>query len=123
MGMFDWVTCARLMPDGLDARDPKIGRDFQTKDTDCNLDRYTITEDGRLLHEFRAWGDEGVQMREVPFHGWLRFYTSTGDYNRRDPDKSDYKWWEYMAKFTNGHLDEILPLKVYLERHEENSSQ
>lgn len=85
MGMFDTVRCQRRLPDGLDASKEWL----QTKDFDCELETYTITEDGRLLN------DDGEPMN---FHGWLNFYTMT----------EKRVWHEYWAKFTDGALQDIL---------------
>jgi hypothetical protein len=89
MGMFDNIQCEYPLPGEPKSPD----RDFQTKDFDCYLDKYTITADGRLLKD----------AAEVPFHGMLNFYTFT----------SDNMWFEYEAKFTDGRLVEIHPLNIY----------
>lgn len=108
MGMFDYIRCEYPLPDGLD---PKAALTCQSKDFGCDMHVYTITPDGRLLHEDSgsAWVPDPKPwpVREVPFHGWLTFYTSTGDINNRDEATSDYRWWEYRAKFTDGRLVEI----------------
>jgi len=41
MGMYDYVICKRIMPDGFDATD---GHRFQTKDFDCQMEPYTIAK-------------------------------------------------------------------------------
>jgi hypothetical protein len=98
MGMFDYLRCDRDTPDGWK---PANGL-FQTKDLDCELTVYRITEDGRLL-ENRTVGYEDVpesewqhvgaapgsiealwheaskkrpirQEVELPWHGFIRFY-------------------------------------------------
>lgn len=99
MGMFDDVICEVELPDG---KPNKCG--FQTKDLDCQLDKYTITKDGRLTRARYRWNE--AQNEYVPdgadviqHHGYLNFY----DYN------SDTKEWrEFNAKFTDGKLVEIV---------------
>jgi hypothetical protein len=89
MGMFDDILCKRPMPDGF------AGPRYQTKDLDCDLDQYEITDAGRLVLVNKL-GEPGV-YRETNFHGWLNFY----DYSR------DGWWRSYKAKFTDGQLQHI----------------
>lgn len=121
MGMFDDVRCERELPDGFD------GRDFQTKDFACELDKYTITADGRLKRryvsdwvptdesEWRYSPDDPDPLHQIwhlnskrrpvysecdmNFHGIVNFYTGTGD--RKD---GTWEWFQYKAKFTDGTL-------------------
>lgn len=113
MGMFDDITLGDdvLLPDGYQ------GRSFQSKDLDCELDRYRI--EGGVLAKFccdlekdgdprphHIWPDQLHQYHRrinerwepVAFHGWLNFY---------DFDQDD-NWHEYNAKFTDGRLVEIV---------------
>lgn len=89
MGMFDNLTCEYPLP----AEPKPHEKSFQTKDFDCQLDHYTITDDGRLLRDGAA----------VSYHGTFRFYTYT----------SDDMWFEYEAKFTDGRLIAIQLLSIY----------
>jgi len=122
MGMFDEILCEWPLPD------PEVqDHVFQTKDLLNMLDRYTITKEGRLIwHRTRLenvpeeerpyWGTPDWESpimrlagmyRSVPVgdvdlnhHGYLDFYTSRGK-----PDTegdSDYQWYGYRAKFTDG---------------------
>lgn len=94
MGMFDDVRCDHPLPE-----EPTGGkRDFQTKDLECMLDHYRITEGGRLV--VRSYG-AGAE-RDTNFHGVLNFYTYTGKANSKD-----FEWWQYQAKFTDGKLVKI----------------
>ena len=111
MGMFDYVKCERIMPDGLDGHD----QEFQTKDFDCPyLNVYIITNNGRLVTD--KYHQELVPENERPYpdmpiigcikrvvdipnydleyHGVLKFYGI---------DKNN-KWHEYNAQFTDGQL-------------------
>lgn len=76
MGMFDWVRCQRVMPDGLDARGAAADN-FQSKDLDCNLDRIEITEAGRLLRH--RHDDREQSATDTNFHGHFNFYCSRRD--------------------------------------------
>jgi hypothetical protein len=112
MGMFDDVTCLAPLPDDYAGDRAR----FQTKDLDRTLDRYVITEDGRLLvnafrlednPDWKGWAAgfldgshpfDRVELGqvEVGYDGLLKFYGgSTGT------------WHEYEAKFTDGRLVEI----------------
>ena len=84
MGMFDDVRCDYPTPDGH--KGP-----FQSKDMDCNLDKYVITAEGRLMLD-------GVDQN---FHGYFNFY----DFDTREGKEG--VWHEYNAKFTDGQLIEI----------------
>lgn len=93
MGMFDDVICRRRMPDGHQQAA------YQTKDFNCLLDTYEITDEGRLIQvEWNEATKEWMFKRDTHFHGFLNFYTFT----------KDEKWFEYNAKFTNGQLVEIV---------------
>lgn len=91
MGMFDDITCEHALPG--DPQPP--GKDFQTKDFDCLMDKYTITADGWLLKDGES----------VPFHGLLEFHTYS---------TKTHIWFSYEAKFTDGRLVQIRPLQIYL---------
>lgn len=105
MGMFDDIRYeyAAPLPDGYE------GRDFQTKEFGCNLARYKISAEGRILQPLDDQGDVAgvfagpvVRWRDVHFHGWLHFYT----YITRH-DMHDGEWHGYYAKFTDGQLVKI----------------
>ena len=100
MGMFDDVTCEMPLPDGFD------GGGFQTKDFECVLDKYRITEDARLMRGGFSWDTDGVKTKreevDVAYHGILNFYSCTGDHN-----DGTFVWHGYSAKFTDGKCVEI----------------
>lgn len=107
MGMFDYVKYK--------------GETYQTKDFDCVMETFTITDDGRLVHDETHW--EPVEKKDRPypnddglmgmcgsfktvidranvdlnFHGVLNFY--------RLPDSGG--WEECNAKFTDGKLVDV----------------
>src|SRR5919199_863327 len=128
MGLFDEITCKYPLPD------PVVQDEiFQTKSFDPIMDRYTITEDGRLiLHSVRyesvpeeerpyygtpEWDKPLGQligfMRsvptgdvEIPYHGDIVFYTSIGSH-----EEGTFEWFEYKARFTEGRLQWIKRLE------------
>jgi len=100
MGMFDTVYCEYPLPD---ARHQAL--DFQTKNLECALDTYTITQDGRLVRRARrGWGAEAVLDRDIegPLHGDIRIYTSV--------KSEEPSWVEYVVRFTHGCVEWIRPL-------------
>ena|SRR5690606_14733928 len=95
MGMFDSINCEVELPG---EPKPPANRWLQTKDFDCLLDTYTIRADGTLWKkEF-----EEREQEQVNFHGLLNFYTYENDI-----------WYEYNAKFTDGKLVAIEPVRIY----------
>jgi hypothetical protein len=136
MGMFDELKCEYPLPDAAVQEET-----FQTKSLNRVMDRYTITQEGRLiLHKVRyevvpeeereyygtpEW-DEKPFVRifgmlrsipvgdvEIPYHGDIAFYTSTGS-----REEGDFEWFEYQARFTEGRLQSIrrVPEQPWLNR-------
>jgi hypothetical protein len=85
MGLFDTLHCDHPLPDGC------TEREFQTKSLASTMGTYRIDAAGRLLH---AGG------QDTGFHGVLRFYTRSAAGN----------WHEYEAKFSDGALQQLVPL-------------
>lgn len=121
MGMFDTLICEAPLPDGAEIEpydDRYEDGAFQTKDLDRGLGLYRITRDGRLEQQcFQLVHREGNpdsddRWARLPalerrnehwetvddFHGRIRFYG----------DDVDGRWHEYVAKFTDGRLVEIV---------------
>ena len=101
MGLFDTVYCEYPLPD---ARHQDL--DFQTKNLECALDTYTITQDGRLVRRARrGWETGEVLDRDVewPLHGDIRLYASV--------KSEDPSWIEYAVRFTHGRVEWIRPLE------------
>ena len=121
MGMFDQIRCEYPLPDSQ-VQDAV----FQTKTFDSVLDDYTITRDGRLIHHtverevvpeherpyygkpewerplfqiLGSWKSIPTGDVEVPFHGDLIFYTSTG--SQKD---GNCEFYEYQMRFTEGRV-------------------
>ncbi len=90
--MFDYVRCEAPLPDGFD------GGEFQTKNLGCDLERYRITRDGRLVLESDI---EGV-VQDVNYTGTLNFYMS-----ERPRTGGAEKWHEYNAELVDGRLISI----------------
>lgn len=121
MGMFDEIRCEYPLPD-QGVQDEV----FQTKSFHREMDRYTITADGRLIHHMTRWESVPEEERpyygkpewdkplhqvfgsiktvpvgdvEIPFHGDVYFYTSRGE-----AQTESFEWFEYQARFTDGKL-------------------
>ncbi|MDO8564343.1 MAG: hypothetical protein Q7R87_05020 [Nanoarchaeota archaeon] len=82
---FDTLSCEYELPD-KEVQD----REFQTKSFDCEFDNYIISKDGKLLINNKD------SKADIKFHGDVRFHTSAG--------KDNSKWYEYLARFTEGEL-------------------
>jgi hypothetical protein len=116
MGFYDEVRCDRPLPDG---RVVPGGR-FQTKMLGRGSAEYTITPQGRLVrHRFREGPPEDgkgalglprysrvhVGDDDTEFHGDIRL--SGGD--------STGELFEYVARFTHGTLESLVPLAELTE--------
>lgn len=105
MGMFDEVLCLYPLPGG--APQQKV---WQTKDFEMPyLEKYTITEDGRLLKHVGQFDSPAEEISD--FHGDLNFYG--GNYSGSswrgyltDDDKRG-EWWSFVARFTSGRLTRL----------------
>lgn len=124
MGMFDEIKCEYSLPEA--ALQDVL---FQTKSLDRLMDRYTITRDGRLIHHTvryelipeaarpfygkPEWEKPLLQFCgmfkgvstgdvEVPYHGDIYFYTSSGAHT-----DNNFEWFEYQARFTEGRVQWI----------------
>ena len=112
MGMFDWVDCKYPLPDGFVLPVQNNFDLFQTKDLECFMNRYTITEDGELLlTKIDYENNHNNQPTKINYHGIITFYGSNirGVSARGYITKNDEPLWkrEYEAKFTDGKLVEI----------------
>jgi hypothetical protein len=94
MGMYDNIICN--FP--LEGEDSKLSG-WQTKDLQCLLETFTITEDGRLLN---SEGKEDLYTGFIDFYtsNWAAYahgvsFTATGE---------DLRSVEYRAEFKNGTL-------------------
>lgn len=131
MGMFDSIQCSYPLPLPLEVIDilPDIyDLEFQTKDLDNVLDLYFINEDGSFSERKReyAWKDDDsyflkgymnvVSEKIIPhnFHGILNFYIYEIVYEDENFTKGKDISLDYVAKFTNGKLEniEILDYKI-----------
>ncbi|MEM3117099.1 MAG: hypothetical protein QW136_01715 [Nitrososphaerales archaeon] len=92
MGLFDTVICEQALPE-LGYTD----LDFQTKDLLCALYTFIITADGKLLiKDGRSEACEYNDIDGFKFHGRFFFYRNI-----------DSVWYEYVATFTHGQLEDI----------------
>ena len=150
MGMFDSIECNCPLPLPLEVVDifPDIyDQEFQTKDLENLLDLYYLNEDGVLYWRKRKyeWKDDNnaflkgymdvVDEEVVPtdFHGVLNFYCYETVHEDESSDKAKDVTIDYLAKFTNGKLENIevlsyevrdatvriIDLKNTMKKHEE----
>lgn len=117
MGLFDDVKIDYPLPEPA-----HNGYDYQTKDLECLMQRYTITEDGRLLqHAFhlevvpgetrKIFGSEVSALTrvedgdvEIPHHGDVFVYTS------RAGVPTPEGWIEYRVRFTEGRVSSVVQI-------------
>jgi len=92
MGLFDTVIIEKLKleyPPEVDSflkeRNAEFPNDFQTKDLDCSMAMYKITEDGQLWHEQRV--PNGKKVKREP---WPRF--------KQDLSWLETVYWDYREK-------------------------
>lgn len=124
MGMFDSIQCNYPLPIPLEVVDifPDLyDQEFQTKDLENLLEQYILNEDGELLriHKKYEWKDddsaflkgymEVVSQKIVPsnFHGVLNFYCYETIHEDKSSDKAKDISIDYLAKFTNGKIENI----------------
>jgi len=150
MGMFDSIECNYPLPLPLEVIDilPDIyNQEFQTKDLENLLDLYYLNEDGILYWRKRKyeWKDDDdaflkgymdvVEEEVVPtnFHGVLNFYCYETVEEDLENNKAKDITIDYLAKFTNGKLENIevlsyevrdatvriIDLKNTMKKHEE----
>ena len=150
MGMFDSIECNYPLPLPLEVIDvlPDIyNQEFQTKDLENLLDLYYLNEDGVLYWRKRKyeWKDDDnaflkgymdvIEEEIVPtdFHGILNFYCYETVEEDIENNKAKDITIDYLAKFTNGKLENIevlsyevrdatvriIDLKNTMKKHEE----
>jgi hypothetical protein len=124
MGMFDSIQCNHPLPLPLEVVDimPDLyDQEFQTKDLENLLDLYYLNEDGTLNWRKRKyeWKDddsaflkgymEVIEEEIVPidFHGILNFYCYETVHEDESSDKAKDISIDYIAKFTNGKIENI----------------
>ena len=124
MGMFDSIKCNYPLPLPLEVVDilPDLyDLEFQTKDLENLLDDYYLNEDGLLLWHKRKyeWKDDDsaflkgymdvVEEEIIPtdFHGVINFYCYETVHEDESSDKAKDITIDYLAKFTNGKLENI----------------
>jgi len=119
MGLYDEIKCEYKLPEAPKAVQNDM---FQTKDFECAMEYYTITEDGELLYhvyeryavpeEKRPYygtpkwdkqalyklvgsiGSKFIEYKKIYYHGIINIYTIA----------SDREWWEYEIEFTKGKV-------------------
>lgn len=124
MGMFDSIECDYPLPLPLEVVDimpDPYSQEFQTKDLENLMDTYILSEEGELLwikKEYK-WKDdddsflkgymEVTKQEIVPtnFHGILNFYCYETVYDETTSNNVKDVSIDYLAKFTNGKLENI----------------
>lgn len=128
MGMFSYIFCKAPLPLNEELKSLDIKWDeveFQTKDLDNCLEKYIITEDGKLIEEItkyeytyyteeekkrkdhRSWDlvkDQKIinqYTKDVNFHGIISFY-EIFEYSELEDI-----WIDFEVYFTHGKLDKI----------------
>jgi hypothetical protein len=150
MGMFDSIQCNYPLPlplEVIDVMPDPYDQEFQTKDLENLLDLYYLNEDGVLSwHKKKyTWKDDDsaflkgymdvVEEEIVPidFHGVLNFYCYETVEEDIENNKAKDVTIDYLAKFTNGKLENIeilsyeiidatvriIDLKKTMKKHEE----
>lgn len=150
MGMFDSIQCNYPLPLPLEVVDimpDPYDKEFQTKDLENLLEQYILNEDGELLRIQKEyeWKDddsaflkgymEAVSQEIVPtnFHGFINFYCYETIHEDESSDKAKDISIDYLAKFTNGKIENIeildyeiidatvriIDLKNTMKKHEE----
>jgi hypothetical protein len=119
MGSFDNVKCNVPLPDG---RTPP-GRWFQTKSLYRRMERFTITDQGRLIHHqcrleeagkreirpglvFPKYRSVAVADVDMDYHGDILLCGTV-----------DAKYAEFVARFAHGTLEWIRPFESLAEVH------
>jgi len=142
--MFDTVVCKHRLPlsdllKEMSVNWSDIG--FQTKDLDCSMALYEITEEGLLNEEIvereyvyyteeeqkaathRLWSPykevivKSRHMKPIAHHGIINFYDSLNYSPTQDV------WVEFSAYFIYGKLDKITLFKVELHDSYEITNQ
>ncbi len=99
MGMFDYIKCEAKLP----RTDREVQKEvFQTKSLECFMNFYVITKDKELIRVSKK------EKNAVLYHGDIKFYTFI-----ENPKDKKLKWYEYIARFTNGKLEYIRRLKAH----------
>lgn len=101
MGLFDYVRCEYPLP----GNPPECARDahFQTKDLTCYMEQYTITAEGRLIHESgtedhsKFTGHVDLYWNNIVASG-PGIYTANGE---------DAHCLEYRVVFVDGRVSSV----------------
>jgi hypothetical protein len=111
MGLYDTVVFEGGLPEGLTPSDNA----FQTKSLFRMMDQFTVTKEGRLIHNTARYVQEVTQAGGIPrmvpaekrdvdmqFHGDIVLTSYQGD---------DYT--DYILRFTHGTLEWIRPAGAF----------
>jgi len=108
MGLFDTIVIDKLKldyPPELDsflkARNVELPTDYQTKDLDCSMSYYKITEDGQLWEEKRV--PNGKKVKREP---WPKFSTKNQSWLEKLYNNYRDKKFEQQMNATYSEFDE-----------------
>jgi len=131
MGMFDNIKCHAPLPGTPPSFVDGPDHLFQTKDLDCELAVYEITDDGRLFQTGKSCYADEMAAEPIAYHGTIEFYDGnlsgySDGYNFTSKGQ-DYESVTYLATFDHGRLIGIeetereqkpaLPMRLFHERH------
>jgi hypothetical protein len=110
MGMFDYIICRAELPGTPPAFVLHEGHQFQSKDLDCVMGVYEITEDGKLRQVGGFFGEGIDETVEGTFS--LYFYDSSlrasyGDYSFTAAGE-DWESVGYVAEFVEGEMKSLI---------------
>jgi hypothetical protein len=110
MGMFDYIICRTQLPGTPPDFASGEGHQFQTKDLDCLMGIYEITEDGHLRQIAGFAGAAKDERVDGTFS--LHFYDSNvrsgyGDY-KFTASGEDWESVSYVAEFVDGKLHALV---------------
>jgi hypothetical protein len=110
MGMFDWVRCTRVLPDGKQSPCNTQDTFFQTKCCGSNLDLIIIGDDGTLRIKRMQYGlpakEDDHDAELFDYTGTIDFYGSTGEYVAEVQNSQVVRISTYQQFYNPGHVDE-----------------
>lgn len=109
MGMFDYIKCKYPLP-GTKPHFVTSDSSFQTKDLECMMDSYEITEDGRIVQTSACWNETLADLST--FTGEINFGICNASVSAAGhtftPDGSPFEDVDYKALFVQGRITNIM---------------
>ena len=111
MGMYDYIVCRYPLPGTPPDFCASKDHQYQSKDLDCSLAVYEISEAGELRQVDSGASAKLSEPRPVAFHGVLQFYdgnvTACAFGASFTQNGEDSEWVAYEASFVNGTVQTI----------------